>query len=51
MSAPAERTQTTLADRYRDRGLSDTQVRRMVALLRLTDTRRTAERKPEQAAS
>ncbi|MFC8274929.1 hypothetical protein ACFUJR_20800 [Streptomyces sp. NPDC057271] len=39
MSSPAARQQVTLADLYRDRGLSDTQVRRIVALLRLAQRR------------
>lgn len=37
MNEPAERKHVTLADIYRDRGLSDAQVRRIVALLRLTE--------------
>lgn len=50
MSAPAEREQKTLADLYRDRDLTDAQVRRVVALLRLTDTRRDADQRPERTA-
>lgn len=49
MNPPAEREQKTLADMYRDRGLSDAQVRRVVALLRLTD--RPARQSPDRAAS
>lgn len=47
----AERKHVTLADLYRDRGLSETQVRRIVSLLRLTDARRGGDQRPGSGLS